>query len=186
MTGLNRLANVSSTGDPSKTQLDDAADDTDNSSVWATSATPSVEVMRGSCVSSSIEVLDGLRKFNHNRQTAPSALARGRRVVSTPIHLARLNQLCIGESEGPAKENKELLSMADFLEFCEIKPDNFHTKLAISNNIITTWTFFRESDESKLVRLGFKAGPARLICIGVNKIERMTLNNDAHENSPEL
>ncbi|PLW43123.1 hypothetical protein PCANC_14399 [Puccinia coronata f. sp. avenae] len=144
-----------------------------------------VEVLRGTRASSSIKIPRGLTQYDQSRQTGPLAVPRGRPVVS-PVNLAGLNHLCIGEAAADNDQTGELLSIPDFLDFCGIKSDDFHTKWLIRNHNITTWTHFRDSDKDDIIGHGIKAGPARLIYRGARKIDGMSLDDESRDVSPEV
>jgi hypothetical protein len=74
-----------------------------------------------------------------------------------------LNHLCIGELAAEADKTSDLLSIADFLDFCGIEADDFHTMWKLRDHNITTWTHFRDLDKRDIIGHRIKAGPARLI-----------------------
>ncbi|WAR61424.1 hypothetical protein PtB15_12B109 [Puccinia triticina] len=68
--------------------------------------------------------------------------------------------------------------MAFFLRHCQIPAKDFHTRWLIQDQNITLWSYFLRSSEANLTRLGFKAGPARLICDGARLLQQVSKEED--------
>ncbi|WAR57992.1 hypothetical protein PtB15_5B222 [Puccinia triticina] len=108
---------------------------------------------------------------------ARRTLAGPRRTI-TPINLARLGRLNLGADSTPGTPDSTnswisnsvppreaaANAMAFFLRHCQILAKDFHTRWLIQDQNITLWSYFLRSLEADLTQLGFKAGPARLIC----------------------
>ncbi|WAR58176.1 hypothetical protein PtB15_5B408 [Puccinia triticina] len=158
----------------------------------------------GSSTASSIAALiEHIRGGNHPAQ-APSSpeivvmgnarctLAGPRRTI-TPINLARLGRLNLGadstpgtpdstnswiSSSAPPPREAAANAMAFFLRHCQIPAKDFHTRWLIQDQNITLWSYFLRSLEANLTRLGFKAGPARLICDGARLLQQVSEEED--------
>ncbi|WAR60134.1 hypothetical protein PtB15_9B71 [Puccinia triticina] len=157
----------------------------------------------GSSTASSIAAsIEHIRGGNHPAQ-APSSpeivvmgnarrtLAGPRRTI-TPINLARLGRLNLGADSTPGTPDSTnswisnsvplreaaANAMAFFLRHCQIPAEDFHTRWLIQDQNITLWSYFLRSSEADLTRLGFKAGPARLICDGARLLQQVSEEED--------
>ncbi|EFP93795.1 uncharacterized protein PGTG_19840 [Puccinia graminis f. sp. tritici CRL 75-36-700-3] len=72
---------------------------------------------------------------------------------------------------------RENMTMAEFLRFCHIPPDDKHTQAQITFHEICHWTVFQYMSEDELLRLGFAFGPSRLITRGVAEARRKLRRN---------
>jgi hypothetical protein len=68
---------------------------------------------------------------------------------------------------GPAAIEADRITMEDFLNIARIGLADLETRHLIEHHKISHWSYFRLSTEQQLHNLGFNAGPARLLCLGV-------------------
>ncbi|OAV95843.1 hypothetical protein PTTG_09139 [Puccinia triticina 1-1 BBBD Race 1] len=161
------------------------------------------ELETGSSTASSIAAsIKHIHGGNHPAQ-APSSpeivvmgnahctLAGPRRTI-TPINLARLGRLNLGADSTPGTPDSTnswisnsvppreaaANAMAFFLRHCQIPAEDFHTRWLIQDQNITLWSYFLRSSEADLTQLGFKAGPAQLICDGARLLQQVSEEED--------